>query len=83
MTKPLSAVQAERNRCRKEEVEPLFRAVGEMFAAAHHLSAHVCEQTLHNMWRAADKAIRVRARVGKVQAKFPVTDRKESCNDRD
>lgn len=63
------AVLNEQERCRREEVEPLWTAIGEMFSAAHRLSHTADSNAVDAVLVAADKAIRIRASVGEIQSR--------------
>lgn len=62
----------EQERCRREEVEPLWTAIGEVFSAAHRLSHAVDSNAVDAVLAAADKSIRIRANVGEVQLRSTI-----------
>lgn len=69
---------AERERCRREEVEPLWRACGDVFAKVHALTQILgltppqFESRVNKVLMATDAMIRTRADVGRVQSQNPV-----------
>lgn len=72
------AVKEERERCRREEVEPLWRACGDVFSRVHSLTQILglapseFETRVNKVLMATDAMIRIRANVGKVQSQNPV-----------
>lgn len=72
-----AALAAERERCRREEVEPLWKACGVVFEKAHSLSQIIdvpqhLKQAIDEVLITADGMIQTRAHVGRVQAGTPI-----------
>lgn len=62
------ATRAERERCRREEVEPLWDAIGDVVCSAHMHFRGPIDKVL----KAAHDALQIRASVGEVQSSNPI-----------